>query len=206
MATIGLLAIGLGFLHYPSIISANACITCYLALVTTSVLGILLCRDLRRAYWTGVLVFGGTYLMLSLAPWFEQEVGTHLLSTSLLDVSYPWLVAPSPKLVASLPAPDADPPAPGLEPVSWTRLRNNEGREATVNVVGPYPMHSTDEFRRIGHSLFGILVAFIGGRVALSFASRRVTAAGRRSKGRSKGDTLIYRGCLSKLGKIPPDI
>jgi hypothetical protein len=89
MIVVVLLAIGIAALRYPTQLWAAALLSLTLGLLLTSCLGIAVCRGQRQASWTGFATFGGSYLVLCFAPWFDTAVGPGLLTTAILDMLYP---------------------------------------------------------------------------------------------------------------------
>jgi hypothetical protein len=109
-------------------------------------------------------------MVLSLAPWFDGHVSPRLITTAVLDLLYPRVpLLPGPPGVVSDPWKLWTGPPPDFSfahpRVGFTLGITDElhGRRAGFDV------NTTDEFLLIGHSLFGLLVAVCGGRLARYF-------------------------------------
>lgn len=180
MGIVLLAGVAFAALRNPTLLWANAFFSLYLALLTLAILG----AWYRRAFWKGFLVFGGTYFLLNFAPWFNVHFSPHLLTTSLFDMAY------ADKHIAS---PDSDyfpvnggsrswgsldlgarepvpwPMIPGHGPTYWSQA--TRFASMTGAVKSDYFTASNDRFQRIGHSLFGMIAALIGGFAAWCFVT-----------------------------------
>jgi hypothetical protein len=190
MALVSICGIGLAALRYPSRLVANALFTTLIALLTVALLGVLCTRDRQRAYWTGFALCGGMYALLSLAPWFDDQVGPHLITTAVFDILSPHVVSPSPR-----------PPSPPVmmmsnggvvyaAPDPWTTWTRTEANPGSLMMAGSMALVSSEPFRRIGHSLFGLIGAAAGGLLARRFFDRRTD---RRSEAAVKAAGLVLK-------------
>jgi hypothetical protein len=80
---------------YASSSWAKATLSLALGILTLAILGVILRRGERRAYWTGFAVCGWMYLVLSHGPWFSENIRHRLVTTEILSWSYPLLVPES---------------------------------------------------------------------------------------------------------------
>src|SRR5262249_18129925 len=104
IAVIGLCAVGMACLIFASTPWAGAVPSITLAILTLAPLGIIYRHGARRAFWTGVTLCGWSYMIVSSGPWFFDHIRPRLVTSRLLDWSYPWMVpagrlATNPRLV-----------------------------------------------------------------------------------------------------------
>src|SRR5262245_31027461 len=57
-----------------------------LGLLTASILLVLNRRGVARAFWQGFAIFGWGYLVLTMAPWFVDQVQPRLPTSQLLSL------------------------------------------------------------------------------------------------------------------------
>jgi hypothetical protein len=155
-------ALGLAALSRPSCLWASATFSLLLLFLTVALIGALYRRGHKRAFWTGFLTCGSLYVVLSLAPWFDSHVGPRLITTAMLDLLYPKV-----PLLQSTTSAVNDPW------VLWT------GSPPDYSLAHPrvgFNVSTTDEFLLIGHSLFGLLIAFTGGLLTRYFNEDRALA------------------------------
>ncbi len=88
-------SLGLACLMYASSSWAKAALSVALGILTLAILGVILRRGERRAYWTGFAVCGWMYLVLSDSPWLSASIRHRLVTTEVLSWSYPLLVPES---------------------------------------------------------------------------------------------------------------
>jgi hypothetical protein len=158
-----------------------------LAVLSISVLLAIRRTDLRRAFWLGFALFGSAYLGLSLVPSIEPR----LVTTKMLAYL-------DSKMARSIPA--------ELTYIRWlnTLVVNNsqpihlnvkKGTDIGADVtfvdqsnpnIKPYTIvtpplarfsGTTENFIRIGHSLFAVVVAFLGGRLSKHLHTKNRQAA-----------------------------
>jgi hypothetical protein len=172
-----ILAAGLGLaaLSRPSALSASAMFSLLLLSLAVAFIGILYRRGQQRAFWTGFLICGSLYAVLSLAPWFDYNVGPCLVTTAILDSVYPNI--PLLENTSKLPydpwkswtGSPPDYPYLHLRRGFTTSTVPRSMRELVV-----FNVATTDEFLSIGHSLFGMLLAVAGGCLAKHFYETRI--------------------------------
>jgi hypothetical protein len=96
MASVAFCGVGFAALRSSSLLWADTVFTLAVGLLTVAVLKVVTARGRRRAFWAGYAICGWIYLSLSLLPPFDASVGPHLLTTTLVDLSYPWVVPLTP--------------------------------------------------------------------------------------------------------------
>ncbi len=169
MALVALAAGGLAALRNPTRLVAS--LTFSLAVVAIVGAGVAACcrRGKVRAFWGGYAACGGIYLLLSLGPGFEQEVGPHLVTTALVDLAY--------ERVVTAPSRAID-----------FRTRSNNVREQKITAsdvwtsieTGTSPTHVRYSFvtlteyslHRVAHSLLALAAATAGGLLAVVLSRR----------------------------------
>jgi hypothetical protein len=92
IAAIGLLGVGLACLMFASTAWAGAVWSVTLGILTLAPLGIIYRGGERRAFWTGVVLCGWSYLTLSAGPWFVDHIRPRLVTSKLLVWAYPWMI------------------------------------------------------------------------------------------------------------------
>jgi hypothetical protein len=92
MAGMALGSFGLACLMYASSPWARCTLSLALGILTLAILGAILRRGERRAYWIGFALCGWTYLILVDGPWFSTSISHRLVTTELLQWAYPLLV------------------------------------------------------------------------------------------------------------------
>jgi hypothetical protein len=198
LGTIAVLGVAIAALIYPSPLAANAFYSLTLGTLTISVLAAVYHRAAKRAFWVGFATCGWTYFLAVFGPEPLSHVGPGLVTTTILNVLYPYTV---PEADASTVLAPVSPPNPRGNIV----IRSVRPRGARTVLTGgfgvltgpptppPTPWQvwtkpdrmtqfnqsSPKMFQRIGHSLFCLIFALIGGVLTRAFrASRdRETAA-----------------------------
>ena len=203
LAGIALFAVSFTTLIYPSPLVANAYHTLTLGILTIGILGAIYSRGRRRAFWVGFSTCGWAYFLAVFGPEPISHVGPNLVTESILDIIYPHTI---PRSVAG--AALIRPPAPQAAPVSRLAMMTNWPGMISEKVIlteglrgggppfvppTPWEIWTTPDratqsiqksprmFRRIGHSMFCLLFALIGGYAARRFRSRACVVAFRRS-------------------------
>lgn len=160
MALVIFMALGSAALRSASPLWASAIFTLTLGVLATAVLGALFSRP-SRPFWTRFALFGLGYLMLVFGPWFGDSVKPYLLSTKLIAMGSPEEFSVAGFLSGTVSSPPAK-PVPMK--VAFNRIHVNQ-------ISGLSTQGSPVDFERIGHSLFALLAALLGGVIARSFAS-----------------------------------
>jgi len=137
-------------------------------LVTTT-LGTLLvatlCASRRsepgRTFWLGFALFGWVYLSGTLWPWPNSQANG-LLTSKLLDRLFP--------VVHPEPPPE---PSPFDAPDSF-QLYSPQGQPSPMTSASLFDRKLLERhFQQIGHAIFALITATIGGLVSLAVSDRR---------------------------------
>lgn len=145
MACIVVLALSIAALRSASDAWVGPMFSMPLGLLLTAVLGVVYRRGARRAFWLGFALFGWVYWLMSFGPWFDTWVASHLVFTRpIKQLSY--VMHPQPKVEGT----------PGFGTSEDFALR------ASFEV--------RDNYWRIGKSLAVLVVALLGGLVAVGFS------------------------------------
>ena len=145
MAFIVVLAVAIAALRSTSEYWVSTTFSMTLFFLTTAVLGVAYRRGSRRAFWLGFALFGWVYWLLSFGPWFDARVASNLMLTlPIQQLSY-----------VMHPQPEFDGPI---------KLGSNE------DFAARYVFTTRDNIVRIGKSLAVLLVALLGGFVAVGFS------------------------------------
>lgn len=173
-----------------------------LFLLGSAAFGIRYRRDGKQAFWFGFALFGWGYLVLSQAPWFADQVGPRLPTTQLLNYAHARVNPESPQSAANLlsrslavdlgigmvvqPNPNATPtvslggvPAQPNQTSFIPAVTPQKPLELSLQLVAIGS--NLEQFTRIGHCLFALMAALIGGLAARWFQrtgrSAQTTAA-----------------------------
>jgi hypothetical protein len=148
-----------------------------------ALLGIRRRTGARRAYWEGFALFGWSYLVLAFGPWFGDSVQPRLPTTALLDYAHgklqpataqtanlSWILTGSLNSTAGYVV---APPAPASgSTVAFVASKGTLTATAPTTLAFFLTPTNQEQFRRVGHCLFALLAALIGG-----MASRRMYAS-----------------------------
>jgi hypothetical protein len=169
MGLVVVVAVGAAALRFASELWASV-----LLMLTLGVLGaaVLACHERtekNRAWWRGFALFGWGYVLLAMGPWASEAISPHLPTTMGLDALY----------AKMHPAPDAGSiySIVGLGSGDWVTHLDSSG--TTVISLGTLPRNVTprawlgnstpESFRRVGHCLWALLVAGVGGIIGRAF-------------------------------------
>ncbi len=195
LALIAIVAVALAALRSPSYLWANVTFSLALGAFVVGLVNVIYGRNAGRAYWVGFSLCGGVYLAISSVPGLRDSVCPRLATEVVLDFLYPHLsppttpapgwttvspylsppvtpasgwttVSPYSSTTVTLPAftfvqqlqPPTKPPS-----VAWTEP------DRTIGVgyqIGTVSLGSSEAFRQIGHSIFTLLMAVLGGTFA----------------------------------------
>lgn len=181
---VALLGVGLAALKSPSPLWSAFLFSVVLATLTLSVLAAVYRRARRRAFWVGFATCGWVYFLLTDGPVLTSQFEPYLFTTGFLQILHPLTLPPAPGPAAQR----RSPPAPT---VVFARGGPRSGRAITVGGFGvPVPPPSAwaswteadrsvhisygpegglrgapHPFMRIGHSLFCLLAALVGGLI-----------------------------------------
>jgi uncharacterized integral membrane protein len=172
------LAVAFASLHEATDAWAKAMFTLAIALYGVVLLGLLFRRGVERATWTGSFLFGAGYLGLCYGPGCHTLVMPRLLTTALIDDRYQ----------------DMDYSPKQVDEKVWAETESGQFLEGRVFDISAGPGNryhietvlgttarygatklraiSLDAYRQLCHADLSLLLAFIGGIVARSFATR----------------------------------
>ncbi len=184
MAGVLFCGVGIAALRGASPLWDSAVLSLTLAVLGLAILGALFLRGESRAFWGGFAIFGGGYLALTSGPWFAENVGPRLVTTEALgflhDTLHPQpplpqtsvLATPYEAVIARINSAQAGTGEP-LD-VRNHLLDPNPMGGAMVVFSGPLPTAPTTRvpFQNIGQSLAALVLAVIGGRIAVRFFRR----------------------------------
>ena len=214
LAVIAIFAIALAALRSPSYLWANVTFSLALGAIVVGVVNVIYGRDAARAYWVGFSLCGGIYLAICSLPDLRDSVCPRLVTEVLLDVVYPHM---SPALASSSGVTYGTSNisvVPGQPMLGNISLTSNSGPlrfitpprspwadwtepDRTVGVgyqIGTVSLRSSVAFRQIGHSVFTLLVAVLGGTLA---RYRYRDSGGEKSGLASAPSTGHFNGCSS---------
>lgn len=182
MVLIVLLGTAFAGLRSPTPLWANGWFSLVLATLTLAVPAAAYCRDERRAFWVGFATCGWVYFVLTLAPWFQTEFGFQLFTTTILDIFAPYIVQKEDLVRVYVGS--FKPPSSLAPPTPWQTWNLPEfPPENPWRVVGYVTLVSPGLYLRIGHSIFCMLIAFLGGEAVryLAVTRSQPAATARRS-------------------------
>jgi hypothetical protein len=182
MVAIVILSLGLAALRYPNKLWESFYYSIPLAVLVFALLGVLFHRGLSRAFWGGFALSGWFYMLLNFGPWFADSFSPYLFTTACLDLIYPHVAAPEQAAMAVEGA--RLPNMFGLagafggggfgggvvanDPWKfWTEIDN---AASGFNVANNFQVDRSRPFQMIGHALFALLFAYLGGIAARRFA------------------------------------
>ena len=79
------IAAGLAALRYASQFWAAAIFSSDLVILLLAILGAVFGREQTCTFWSGFAIFGLTYMLVALGPWFADHTAPHLFSNKLLS-------------------------------------------------------------------------------------------------------------------------
>jgi hypothetical protein len=160
MMIIVLLAAAIAALRYPSPLWANVWFSLAASALTLAVPAAVYHRGEQRAFWVGFASCGWVYFVLALFPWFQAETGFQLVTTTLLDLAAPHIISQD-QLVRSYAA--TFEPGAAREPSIWQVWNLPEFPPRAPWINGYATLHSPGVYLRIGHAVFCMVVAILGG-------------------------------------------
>jgi hypothetical protein len=166
---------------------ASLAFTLCLGVLLVSIVGVLFSAAEPRAFWTGFAVFGWGYLLLVFGPWFDH-FGRSIITTKLLKQLHVKLQRTIPAPAASVASSPGGSAGMGMGQAPWGSPGAGQGSPQGMDpmaaggwqpgggagmggtrIVGP----SSEQVWRVGHSLFALLFAVVGGGLASWFYGRR---------------------------------
>ena len=170
IAAIAFIGVGLAALRYATELWASGVFTSTLLVLGMAAAYAAQRRGPRRAFWSAFVAFGTGYMILAFGPWFEVSIRPRLLTTKVLDALYP-LVTPGPEGREAL-----------WDYATGRRVTRFSPDGRILPIWNPDPSvriwwwpDATRQarFQTIGHSLFALLMAAIGGTVSGYFYANR---------------------------------
>jgi hypothetical protein len=150
---VGVCGAGLAALRGASGLSVSLTLSAALAVLTLGLAGIFYRKGRRRAFWVGFCICGWAYASIALNP-LARATRNILITTVVLN------------LVEEAAFPDHAPPPP-VPPIptrwgTWTAVVSRYGlfSAGTTNLE-----QTTQEYYEVGHALFTVLLASIGGTI-----------------------------------------
>jgi hypothetical protein len=166
-----LLAAAMAALRFPCPLWANVWFSLAATALTLAVPVAIYRRGEQRAFWAGFATCGWVYFVLALLPWFETQTGFQLVTTMLLDLSAPHIISQD-DLVRSCAA--TFEPGAGSVPSVWQVWNLPEFPPRDPWYMGYAKLHCPGIYLRIGHAVFCIVVAILGGIVVSHLAAARM--------------------------------
>ena len=160
MALVLFVAVGFAALRNPTELWAYALFTLALGIFGIAALGAAFRQGYGRAFFAGFAAFGFGYLILCYGPWAATEVRPHLATAKLLEYAPPWLNTTNPMV----PFPRGS--------IAVVDVEEDQGSAfitySNLTLLKPSP----EAYQRVGHSLFALVIALIGGTASRYFAAR----------------------------------
>ena len=154
--SISLIAIGCGLLVYARPLTAYTCFAATLLVLFSAIPLSVYRSGARRAFWFGFALFGLGYLGLMCGPWeapdvqSRAEVREWLPPTKLLRLAYDWVPT---KTVTGTPG--------GMGRGFFGQFGGGAGGPMVT-----VPITDWSDFVIVGHSLWAIIIAVLGGGIA----------------------------------------
>jgi hypothetical protein len=196
LAVIAFVAVALAALRTPSNLWANVTSSLAMAALVGAIINVIYARGTVRAYWLGFSLCGGIYFSVCLVPGLRDSICPRLVTEVVLDLLYPHIsapTAPSPVLsigyTTTVPLTGSVPTSlqgvsavngssvfvysnsttvtlPQLPTSQWAAWTEPDRRVGVGFPIGTVLLCSSEAFRRIGHSLFTLVAAVMGGTFA----------------------------------------
>lgn len=143
-------------------------------LLGSAFLGIAHRRQAKRAFWQGFALFGWGYLTLTMGPWFSDQVEPRLPTTQLLHFAHNKANPPASQYESFSVLLDqiAVQPAGG-PPLTVTGSLSGSSGPTSIRAGQTFRLgilnSNLEQFVRVGHCLFALLAALLGGLIARWF-------------------------------------
>jgi hypothetical protein len=173
-------AVGVAAVRFASETWAGVLLLGTLILLGAAVLGVVHRRGARRAWWQGFALFGWGYLFAAFGPWAADAVAPHLPTTAALDALYTKM-HPTGDEAQRLSAFVARGGGAGTATYAITTAAPSGGGSAPTAGMGSGAPPATftfrvmlatptpEFFRRVGHCLWALLAAVLGGLIGRAF-------------------------------------
>jgi hypothetical protein len=176
MALVVVAAVGVAALRFANELWAGVLLLATVGIFGAAILGIVHRRDGKRAWWQGFALFGWGYFALALGPWFHAAIAPSLPTTTGLTALFAKL-HPSPPQVGWVAYSDTSwtstATAPGTAPAITSGTAPPASMTSTITLWMPSP--SPDHFLRVGHCLWALLAACVGGLIGRAFHASEAT-------------------------------
>jgi hypothetical protein len=172
LVIIFILGVGFAALRESSDLWDSGVFTSTIGLLLTSILLAVHRTESRRAFWIGFALFGAAYLGLSVVPSIEsRSITTKALA--YLDSKLPGRPTVPPRYITSLIAyravnnqvSNVNVALDGIQSATTGQGPARRWNVATGRLLGGWS-GTTENFVRIGHSLFALLAAWLGGQLS----------------------------------------
>lgn len=188
MAFVLIFAVGLAALRNANDLWAGVMLLFALAVVGVAVIGGVILRGRERCWWAGFAFFGGGYLALAIGPWFGSADQSRLVTTHLLESVRAKVVTSN---IARFEMSALDRSSVRLrvmtddggvitKTMAKSVVNSTSHSDLLASMTPANRWHSAlpgaanhESFLLVGHSLFALLAAFLGGTVAVRFYARR---------------------------------
>jgi hypothetical protein len=170
IAAIGFIGLGLAALRFATELWASLVFTSTLLVLALAATYAAQRRGPRRAFWSAFVAFGVGYMVLAFGPWCETAIRPRLLTTKVLDALYP-LVTPGPEGTEALW--DYATARRGTRFSPDGRILHVWNPDPSVRIWWWPDATRQARFQTIGHSLFALLPAVIGGTASRYFHAHR---------------------------------
>jgi hypothetical protein len=186
MALVLFAGVGFAALRDPSVWWVGGLVACLIGLLLTACVGAMYRIGRARAFWLGIVVFGGGYLLLSRVLSTDATGNPVALTNRALDTLAINLRSAPPVgakiyaemdgnfLLASVLQIDRAKGAYFVHYDGWTDAHNALLSRAQINFA------SDDDYHAVGNLLVVILLAMIGSVVAVAFYDTRERRRGER--------------------------
>jgi hypothetical protein len=174
MGLVVVVAVGVAALRFASDLWADILLVLTLGTLGAAVLAFHERTGAKRSWWRGFALFGWGYVALALGPWASESIAPRLPTTMGLDALYARM-HPTDEggqargdvtyvLSKRLAAFNASTGAA----VAWSATPHTTARTFALWMANATP----EFFRRVGHCLWALLVACVGGVVGRAFHAR----------------------------------
>jgi hypothetical protein len=182
LALVLFMGVSFAALRSASRVWADALFAVTLLALTSAILLTAHRRGRTRAFWLGFTLFGSIYLAASLIPPLESRLLSHKLLAETAphprwdDVVLDWIpnTTVSQTVLGTVPSPSSRWADVALSEIVVTDGRSTSPPANYIKrIVGWSNSEATEAFNRIGHSLFTLILALIGGQLSRFLAGRR---------------------------------
>jgi hypothetical protein len=167
MGLVVVAAVGVAALRFASELWAGVLLMLTLGVLGAAVLAFHERTEASRSWWRGVALFGWGYVVLAMGPWAAESIAPHLPTTAGLDVRYARMHP------GGAEAGQARRLGEGALRDYIVAVNTTSGANSAVAfspggklvVSGAPPGPAPEPFPRVGHSLWALLAACVGGLV-----------------------------------------